>query len=87
LEKYAHALGHIVRHERRNADAEIDQHSRSKFPGNTAGDDDLFSTAASCMRDEVVGDRCRCHDVVRRDHANGDAAPNFQNFSMQKKFN
>src|SRR5271169_1796784 len=41
LEKDAYALGHIVRHERRNADAEIDQHSRSEFPGNTAGDDDL----------------------------------------------
>ena len=41
LEENMHAVRQIVRDQRRNPDAEIDEHARSKLPGNPTRDDGL----------------------------------------------
>ena len=60
--------GNVVRDQRRNADAEIDEIAGTKFLRDAPGDDGLC-IHGSPVRDEIIDERRRGHDVVGRDDA------------------
>ena len=68
LEEHVHAFGHVIRDQRRNADAEIDEVAGPKLLRDAPRDDGLC-IHGSPVRDEIVDQRSRCDDVIGRDHA------------------
>ena len=70
LEENVHARGQVVCDQRRNSDAEIDQHARFELASNSARNDrSAVPFGHSRIGDEVIDDGCRRHHMVGRDHA------------------
>jgi hypothetical protein len=69
LEEDFEPFGHVVRDQRRDADAEIDEIARSKLLRHAAGDDGLC-IHGSPIRNEIIDQRPWCDDMVGCDHAN-----------------
>ena len=68
LEEDVQPFGHVVRDQRRNADAEIDEIAGSKLLRHAPGDDGLC-IHGSPVRDEVIDQGAGRHDMVGRDDA------------------
>src|SRR5262249_33862127 len=69
LKEYTDPFGHVVCHEGRNSDAEIDKHSRAQFARDALGDDGLRVHGALPIGDEIIDDSRRRDHMIGCNHA------------------